>query len=321
MRLMWRFQDVIRIIVIWLTGVMIGCGPFLLRNLLTFGQIIPWNMPVSDDLPLREIIYATLYVIISDMSASRIVTHLIANKYSIGICILVSAVVIWFWIRKISLSHLCDTLRWQRHHILLVSYLLIYVVVLVIVRMKYYLPDFPGGSESRHFVQVYWIIWIYIAILLKAFLQKCRFTHKTIAMVLILVVLFAAGQQMRRQLLWLQRPIQERSDNAIFGEKAVTFLKNEIGKEQIVLSMNSYLLRLFHGLNARKIASKDQCPYQPCFTREDIRRSGESGVLWGVVIDDVMGARLGFSGDLMKDILTRSENYPELERVQIESPA
>ena len=187
--------------------------------------------------------------------------------------------------------------------------------------MKYYLPDFPGGSESRHFVQVYWIIWIYIAILLKAFLQKCRFTHKTIAMVLILVVLFAAGQQMRRQLLWLQRPIQERSDNAIFGEKAVTFLKNEIGKEQIVLSMNSYLLRLFHGLNARKIASKDQCPYQPCFTREDIRRSGESGVLWGVVIDDVMGARLGFSGDLMKDILTRSENYPELERVQIESPA
>jgi hypothetical protein len=319
--LWWRFQDVIRIIIMWLTGVMLGCGPFLIRNLLTFGRIIPWNDPASGDLSFWEIIYPTFHAIIRDLTASKFLTNLIVNKYSIIIYIFAIAVVIWFYIRNISLSQLSDTLRSHRYHILFVSYLLIYISVLIVARMKYFLSDFPGGAESRHFVQIYWIIWIYFAILLRVFFQQCRLTNKTIAIVLSLVVFIIAGQQMRKQLLWLQIPIQERSMDSIYGEKAVTYLKSEINNEQIVLSMENHLLRLFLGLNARNIPTKEQCPYWKCFTREDFRESGESGVLWGMVIDDVKGTSLGYYGVLMKDILERSENYQEFERVKIESPA
>jgi hypothetical protein len=45
------------------------------------------------------------------------------------------------------------------------------------------------------------------------------------------------------------------------------------------------------------------------------------GFLWGLIIEDIEAAKKGDFDMLVKDIIERPENYPELQRVSIEGPA
>ena len=98
-------------------------------------------------------------------------------------------------------------------------------------------------------------------------------------------------------------------------EDVVRLLARDVAEEQIIVAPRAFLYRLFAGVNARKVAMREQCPYQPCFTRTALRASGSSGLLWGVVIDDVEGARDGRYGPLFQSMLAVPEQYPEYSRI------
>jgi hypothetical protein len=56
-------------------------------------------------------------------------------------------------------------------------------------------------------------------------------------------------------------------------------------------------------------------------TLDEIRRSGQEGFLWGIVIDDLGGAQADKYGELIREIAEHPERFQDFERVQLSSPA
>jgi hypothetical protein len=77
-------------------------------------------------------------------------------------------------------------------------------------------------------------------------------------------------------------------------------------------------------INARKVYPKSECgsPY-PCFSREELQKAGQRGLLWGIVVDNNRreAAMAGVYGDVIQGLLESPGDYPEFERVQVDGPS
>ena len=304
----------------WLVGIAVGGGPFFVRNLIVFGQISGYTPPPSD-LSLREIQYATRRAIIRDLAGSEVVADWGSDGRVVVLGLFLLLLALWPTMRRVPFGRLGQIAENHRSHILLISYAVFYVALVVATRAKYWLSDFPGTAAPRHFVQVYWIIWLYAAILALGIIRSRPLIRRHASVLVAVGLLAALVLQVRALMGWLDTPPRVMSIESTIGSEAARMLVNEVRSDQIVLANDAWLLRLYLDLNARVITGNAGCRFLPCFTREDIRRAGEAGLLWGVVIDDPDGTRRGKYGSFMKGLLEQPTQYHELRWVSVEGPA
>jgi Dolichyl-phosphate-mannose-protein mannosyltransferase len=316
---------VVRLGAAWVAGIAVSVLPFLAYNLTTFGQLSVYNMR-QGGIPLWEAIRLALVVCVREVTSSWLITNLVVNKVGLALLIPAAAALIAAWVWRNPLTRTISRLWRSRLLLFLLVYAALYIAIVIAARSQYrWGPeyDFGGRGMSRYMLQTYWIAYISLVALATALLSTTALRLRTINMVLGLVFLGMAGQQIAGHWGSWAQP-QERWD---FLEKfgvnanACALLKKEVGKGQIVFSTQAYLLRLHCDVNARGLPAEAQSAFRPALTREDIERLGSSGVLWGFMIEDVAAAQDGTFGSLGKDLVDRPESITGLRRVAADTPA
>jgi hypothetical protein len=319
LHLFWlRFSDLIKIWLVWLFGVMVCSVPLVIRNLVTFGRVNPYSMPPSD-LSLWVNVRQAIMVIVEDMTASIINVIWIVDKNKFPIYGLILIALLGFCSWRMSWSRIREVFQRQRILVFLVVYLLIYTAMVISARTQ-----FRWGEEisSRYMVQTYWIVWACAVIWLASGLRVAGISPKLRTGIVVIGLCATALLQLDRQLERIGRPA-DRPDSveSKVGGPAVAFLAQEVEKDQIVLATRADLLRIHADINARKLPPVSQSDFLQPLTREDVKRLGQSGFLWGLVVEDVDGAKRGDYDAFVKDLVEKPEHFPELEKVKIASPA
>ena len=212
----------------------------------------------------------------------------------------------------------------RRQLILLMLYVAGTIAVVIAARARYGFPANPGADAQRYLTQIYWTIWICIALCGTSCFPNNRRLQRGVKCVLTICLAVNALLQVRSynsQISHMPSVIHRSGDASEIGHDAAKFLSEQVSNHQVVLSQRSYLLRIYLDINARKLAPTSECYFQPCLTREDLQRSGQSGLLWGLVIDNVQAAKDGTYGDLIRNLLRSPSDYPEFKRLNIDGPA
>jgi hypothetical protein len=319
LHLSWlRFGHMIKLGLVWLLGLAVFSVPLVIRNLMTFGQISPYNMPPSN-LSLWVNARQASSVIVEDMTASALDVNWIVDKDKFPIYGLIFIVMLAFWGWRTSWPRIRAVVERQRVQIFLAAYLIAYTAIVIVGRTKY---RWGEDINPRYMVQIYWILWVCAASCLTGGLRVSRISAKFARVIVVLGLCGTLLLQLTRQLDRLNKPADRpESVESKIGGPAIAYLSRAVGKGQIVFSMRADLLRIHSDINARKLPPVSQYDFLRPITRADINRLGSEGFLWGIVIESPKAVEKGNYDALIKDILERPENYPELERVKITSPA
>jgi hypothetical protein len=317
--LLWmRFRDVFKMGAIWLAGMAVCGVPLIIRNLVTFGGVNSYQMPRSD-LSLMTNVNKAGEVIVDDLTTSARIADLVISKYGMVVIALLAVAAVLLWGRKLINSQLGVLLQKHKLTLLMVSYAVIHISIVIAARTKY---RWGEPVTSRHAAPTYWVIWICLAIYGPVLLRRIGLTANMARAATIAVLIIAGALQVKANLDLFNRPAaQVTSIQTEIGNEAAGFLAKDIAKDQIVLSMRADLLRVHCDVHARKIPPIAQYDYVQPLNIEELRWLGESGFLWGLVIEDVKEAKKGTFDFLIKDIVENPGNYPELERININSPA
>ena len=301
----------------WLTGVALCAAPLMLWNLKTFGAIVPYSMPPSE-LSLWSNLRNAGRLIVLDMSTSRTLADLIIAKEVLALGALLSVTGLLIAVRYVSLATVRDTLKRNREYLLLATYAVAYLTIVIAARTKYLWGE---QITSRHLFQIYWILWILLASCGSVLLHGRGLLRKGSTWILAFVLGALVLLQLRSTEAYFSSVWSPRGFDTAVGEVATEYLAKNVGKHQLVLSTRADLLRTHADLNARKIPSVTQYDILAPLTRDDILKLGASGLLWGLVIEDIRQAIAGEYDWLIKDIAEHPHRYPELEVVKIETPA
>jgi hypothetical protein len=314
-----KYRDVTKICIAWLVGVSV-CGlPLIVRNLVTFGHINPYEMPPSE-LTLWSNLDRTVDLLIVDMTTlSARWADEIAQKFMIPVYAVIAGLIAWKLLKNVKLSSVPAVLRSHRIQSLLIGYIFIYLGIVIAARTKYRWGEL---IDPRHLVQIYWVIWLSFALFVKVSVRWLDVPRGAITYVLVAIFACTAGLQANRQIGRLVKPVEKQWDSvdSIIGREATNFLAANVKNDQIVLATRADLLRIFADINARKLPPVSQYDFLQPLTLQELRRLGDSGFLWGLVIDDAQGAKQGAYDTLVKDILEAPEKYPELQLIQINGP-
>jgi hypothetical protein len=103
------------------------------------------------------------------------------------------------------------------------------------------------------------------------------------------------------------------------AREAAAIIGRQIPQDKFVLSDVSPLLRVFGNTSARlpRMIDFDGTPLD-WMTWSDIKRAGDRGRLWGLVIWDEDACRKGLYGDALKDIIANPAGYPQLRKRELE---
>jgi hypothetical protein len=307
-----RGREVVRAVLVWGIGVSVCFIPLAARNIIYYGKLNPYNMPPSE-LGLRDNVSRMVSVAVTELTtAPASIVDWIVSFDRLLIVSLVVLTVLYLGLMKRPRS-LPAALEAYRVELFLAGYALIYGAVVVYARTTYRWGEL---IDRRHFVQIAWIVLFFAALwslrVFRTVLPRPQLAQR-LAVVLLVVL---AGLQLRQQFEFLQKPPVIQADApSHLDPQAAERLKTEVGPNQIVLSTRADLLRIHLDLNARKIPPVSQYDFLSPLTRDDIRRHGERGFLWGLVVEDLNGARKGEYDDLIRDIVARPEAYPEFERI------
>ena len=308
---------------VWATGVIVLAGPVVLRNVLIFGKISPFYEFSSNYSMLWEIVREHGRIFVRELSTSELIASWVVNRgvLATGLVVVIASLLVCFY--RMSFAQIRDLIKEQRYLILFISYVFANLAAVILVRAVYWMSGNLGGEAQRYFVQIYWTTWLCIALLVTSFFRINRPIYNLAKGALIIVFAMIALLQARLYNYQISLPVRDTGVSFEIGQDAAKLLATEVTDQQIVLSPRAYLLRIYLDINARKLTPRSQCDFQPCFTREDLQRSGQSGVLWGLVIDkySLVRATAGEYGDLIRGLVTSPQDYPEFERLQINGPA
>lgn len=313
-----RIREVVKLGSVWFIGISVCSLPLVIRNLSTFGRINPYNMPPSE-LSLWANVRRAFLVVVEDLTTSPIAADWIVDKRMFPVYTVVFFVALTLWLRRISASQVLELLKRHKIQLFFIAYVIIYTAVVIAARTQ-----FRWGEEidPRHMVAIYWIIWICVLLWTLAFLRFQGVGNIASRNMLIFGFLIVVGLQVRDELERVTRPtIRPEAVEARLGSDAVNYLAREVSKNQIVLSTRAELLRVHADINARKLPPISQYDFLQAISRDDINRLGQSGFLWGIVVEDIKGAGRGNYDVLIKQIIEKPERFPELERVRVASPA
>ncbi len=145
---------------LYLTGCASACGWLVVRNLVAFGRISPYGMSAShpSDRPLLINVRDALSVILGDMTNSPRLRDAVSEAPP-----LLAAAGLLVGVALLGLWGLCALLRarqWNqagREATLYTCYAIFYVATVVAARTVY---QWGENVNSRHFIQIYWLLWI-----------------------------------------------------------------------------------------------------------------------------------------------------------------
>ncbi|HYV99156.1 MAG TPA: hypothetical protein VE967_16990 [Gemmatimonadaceae bacterium] len=320
--LSWRRRwDVSRGAAAWMCGAALLSVPLALRNLSTFGRINPFEAAPST-LHYGEIISANAAAAISDLTTSEWLGYaLTSSVVRVVILVLLLAALLragrnatWQNVRAFAARH--------RVELLLTVYAAIHASLLVAARHHFALTDPPAGGADRHFGQIYWAVLSAAMIAFVGWLRH-RMPDPAVTRSAAAVAVFLAVVQLSaivREVTAPASPAARASLAELEGVALTRFLARDVAPDQIVVASWAYRLRIAANLNARKLVPGFQCPDEHCFSREELRRAGERGLLWGIVFDDLDGALRGLYGPLVLELLQHPERFPEFTRVPLSGP-
>jgi hypothetical protein len=314
-----RFIEVVKFAATWLLGVAV-CGlPLLLRNILVFGTGNPYSMRPSE-LTLWENVRRAARVLVEDITTSALLANLVANAAMLSLLAAALLAALGYIVWHLSWARIASLLQTQKFFVFLGAYTLFYVAIVIAARTRY---RWGQEIDSRHLVQVYWIIWISVAAGLTAVLVHYRFAPNVVRNSVYAVLLAAMALQMgqdAKRIAAGPAPRWDRVQSGV-GPDAASFLKQEVGNRQIVLSTRAELLRLYSDVNARKLPNQSQSAFLAPVSLDDIHRIGRAGLLWGIVIEDIEGAKRGEYDTVARQLVEDPQRYPELRKVDVAGPA
>ncbi|MBI4342284.1 MAG: phospholipid carrier-dependent glycosyltransferase, partial [Candidatus Omnitrophica bacterium] len=282
----WR--QVLRSGLAWAAGLLLGAGPFILRNILLTGEMTPYHMSPSE-LSVWDNVRVTVHAILLEITRWQTgIDWLVSHVPTAAILAALSALAVWLWLRPFTISQAKVALERYRPALLLALYLCIHLAVLIAARSKY---RWGAMIDIRVMLPVFWIVWMGLAAAILAFARRLRLKPRAGRLIAISLLMVLTGLQIRDHqdhLHFLRTTVSGASRNVMeyaFGERVVEALKQEIGPDQIVLSPRAFLLRVHGDLNARQLLPVAKVEAGEMLTLEAIRQAGQSGLLWGIILD------------------------------------
>ena len=318
--LLWtRAGAVLRSTAWWLGGVAVCALPLAIRNLLAFGTLNPYVMSPSE-LTLRDNVSRAGDIAIRDVVAlpDALIGAIPGRTIAIALALVLAALA-WRVSRVMTKPMLTSFLRRNRLPLMLCVYAGLYVAMVIAARTRYRWGEL---IDSRHLVQVYWILYLIAGLAVTAACRRLGAGRRATTAVLAAFFATTLLAQGVAQVRWLSRPVNAVDAVApLVGNEVTRYLATHVGERQIVLSTRADLLRIHANVNARKLPSVAQYYKLQPLTAEELTRMGDSGFLWGIVVEDVRGASRGDYDTLVKSILEHPEAYPQLKRVDVPGPA
>ena len=312
-------RRVISIGLVWAAGAVICAVPLIVHNLIVFGQINAYYMPPSE-LSFFYNVRRAVYVIVRDMTTlDFLATGVSAHLVIVAVLLAAFGAALAWWqlrrpIRRAAFfGAIPGFVERYRLPVLLLAYAAAYSAIVIIARSRY---RWGEEIDPRHMFQVYWALWLCLAIGGLALIRQRAQT--LVAGAAVAVALLQTYDTAR----YSSRPA-DRIDTMErrVGPAACTYLNAHVGPDAIVLSTRAEILRIFCDVNARKIPPVAQYYKLDPITREDLRREGENGFLWGIVIEDVELAKRGGLGPEFQDMAEHPDDQPGLRWVERDSPA
>ncbi|MGE5608357.1 MAG: hypothetical protein ACM359_03825 [Bacillota bacterium] len=277
-QILWLgFRTAIRNGVYWCIGWCAASAWWLCRNVLIFGQINPYTQPPSERVfidNLRDALQVILHDVTGIYSARNIVASAPAPWVVLAIGVVTALVLIYWW----GPFGLIKRLRKHHDRVLWGVYLIIYCATIIVARTVYRWGEFIG---TRHFLPVYWLIWIFLAtggVALAVHLMRSRGTAIGVMTGILILVLLLQTRADVLHVLRLKREDSVRIATINMAHR----LEKVVPAGQLLLSDWPEMFRIYGRLDAR--AFPDTVKREAAITVDEIRQAAHAGLLWGVVI-------------------------------------
>lgn len=292
------FNVLARNLLIWAGGVVLAAGLVVLRSLMVFGSLNPYAMPASE-LTLQQNIQRAAWVILRDLTT----WHTAATILSRGLMplfylALLAAVLLFCLIRSYGRKQNKGPDFQRRVFLFMGCYAAIYSAVLIFSRTRYYWWGEP--INSRHLVQIYWILVVLSAYAAVRIARRLLAEEKIARQIILVLLLLGIGLQARFHYVQL-RDASDDTFHQPLNRSATERLAAIVPKDRIVLACRAYQLRIFSDLAARQLPRvyRGEKP----LSLEEIQQAGRAKTLWGIVIDDPRGVELGKYGQSIQKIM------------------
>ncbi len=293
----------------WLAGLALGAGPLALHNIVNYGRLAPYGLPPST-VALSENLRTTIAVILGDLTtwttganhAAVFLSHPLAlmGLLGLGLLLLVR--------HRRAIAH---------PGFFLALFFGLHAAVVVLARTTYQWGEL---INSRHFLPVYWMLWLGLGTLGLALGKRIGLASPARLPVAAAGLLLLTGLQWRSHRAAMQefrltsRTVQD--DPALYD-----LVRLEVKPQQLVYATNAYLLRLFADVNARMLYRSDVPDATPLEEEATLRAAAASDLLWGFVIHDVRGAQEGKYGPWLQRVALNPHAVPWLEPLAFDGTA
>jgi hypothetical protein len=301
--LAWRkWRDVARAAVTWGAGFAICAVPLIVRNLVAFGELNPYDMPPSD-ISFGENLKQAINVVARDLTTFEF-AGAVAARLAIPLIILTVCAVaflLWRWKRKG--GHLLQLLQHRRVELFFLGYAGLYAAIIVVGRTRY---RWGEVISTRYMVQIDWPLLLLLAVLAGVVLQLFRMNAMRQNLMIAAGFVLLLALNFREQLPRLTTPAPAAASSPLGGTvtpEACAYLEREVGEDQILIAQRADILRIHCGMNARAIP--------PTAERSDSLRRPldpvaydaalKSGLLWGIVVNDRDAALRGDFGPILRN--------------------
>jgi hypothetical protein len=310
--LAWRkFADVARLSAIWAAGAALVVVPWLIRNLVVFGKLNPYDMVPSDVsvwFALRKAVEVIVFDITTLLTASNIATNTVVLLATLVLAL--AGVVAFFVLRRPSLEAMRAFVRQHVGEILLAAYAVSYTALIVLARATYDINEI----SSRYMVEVEWIYLLFLAFAAAAVLRVATSNSPIRAVGLTVILSALALLQTGDRLNANASPPNTRAQSlhGLFGEHPCESLASSIRPDQFLFTDTAYLLRIHCDVRARATPGWQGTDFRnPPVTLADLEKAGEAGHLWGVILEDPAAADRGEYGPVFQELEQHPANHPE----------
>jgi len=306
-----RPADVLRGGIAGAVGCVGASGWLLWHNLAVFGTAIPYRMPLSDTSLWQNVRQAT-YVIAKDMSGGSSKIRMLLSHPVVMMALVAGA---------LGLAVVADA-RWSvrnagcsrspyRPLLLLGLFALAHVGMIVAARTVYRFD----ALGSRFFVCTYWPALLVVYALAFHILQRGLRSKRAAIVALCVVCSFVAARQLRQAMLDITRGSADPLRSAV---GAAAKLGRLIASDQIVLSDQAPVLRVFGDMNARLPGRPARGEAQ--VTLPELISAARQGILWGVIAADRSRFAEGFYGEALGRLVREPQEFAGLVEVTAADP-
>jgi len=310
--LLWyNWQEVRRWLLQWLVGAMVGPVLLFSRNLAIFGKVLPHNLlPMSMSSVAKAFSYQVIHQYLWEM--------LLWYKWpSIAKNIFVFTVVALF----LYIALICFQKRFREIRSLLhvhcdLFFLSLYVFIYLVTVTVTASGNFLWGAQGRFGLQVFWILWLFVALFLYWFFSELRMREGRIGAIILVVLTIVTGIH-----FWnsqgLARLLSSEGHMSCLDGRVVQYLEKNVPRHKVILSCRPSLITVYCDLDAQPFP-RHKSSGKGSLKVQDIVRAGEEGLLWGIVIggsEDTSDRGKGKGGKEIHELLDLGKEANEIYKL------